>query len=853
MSKRWSYAVLVVAMGCGNTPINNAPIDAQVGSDVVGQDTGGGGQDVVDAGGGRTDVVDAGGGRADVVDAAMGADVVDAGSKPTDAGMTVPDGGGGMDGGGMTDGGGTATDASDAAMAPDVRSLGCAMPLSTITLPGTVAPIVGVTGGTSTIASAGCQSNASGPENVYTLTLTAPTGVLLSTENSNTNFDTVVSIRRTCGDAMTQVACDDDGGDMPGTSSIVRTALPAGTYSVIVDGYNGQSGRYTLSASTFDIDANAICANATALTTSGLMAQNLARGGNPASACVTGGSGQHWYSISVPANTQATVRATPTGMTPMWAPVVRILDTCDATTCLANATGAAGMAGSAVVANTTNATRTYLVAVNATSATATGTFDLALTTQMIVPGASCEMAIDVPAGMGRTGESTMNGGPANTVCQTGLGTQRWYRVSIPAGQRLNATATPMAMSGRRAAMRFVDSCTATTCLASTGGTTNTASTLGINNAGTTARTVLLSVSGESTTMPMTFDLATALVPIMPSGVCESPVALPNGMAVSGDTGRGLARPTRCQTTDMSNEVFFSVTVPAGQRTAVLVQPAMGATWRPRVRGLTGCAATGCFANIAATADGGPATLNLDNPSQLPREMIVSVSTTTAATGGAFTITATNGALPTPPMPYYTLSSIPAACDDLSMGTALPPSTGSWTDDNVSANNALPFTFRFFDADTTHYTVTSNGFMQLFANAMGTGLTTFSNTTLPATSTPNGLIAAFWDDLYSIDNTTGVRTATLGTMPNRRFVVGWINWETGEGSTGEALTFQAKLFETTRVIEIHHCSIAGAGGRSRGNSATIGVEDAMGMRGNLIGYEYEGIAATGRGYRLTPPM
>jgi hypothetical protein len=27
---------------------------------------------------------------------------------------------------------------------------------------------------------------------------------------------------------------------------------------------------------------------------------------------------------------------------------------------------------------------------------------------------------------------------------------------------------------------------------------------------------------------------------------------------------------------------------------------------------------------------------------------------------------------------------------------------------------------------------------------------------------------------------------------------------------------------------------------------------MGMRGNLIGYEYEGIAATGRGYRLTPP-
>jgi hypothetical protein len=222
------------------------------------------------------------------------------------------------------------------------------------------------------------------------------------------------------------------------------------------------------------------------------------------------------------------------------------------------------------------------------------------------------------------------------------------------------------------------------------------------------------------------------------------------------------------------------------------------------------------------------------------------------TGGAFTITATNGALPTPPVPYYAMTMIPAMCDDLAMGTAIAPSSGAWSDDNVSANAALPFTFRFFDADTTHFTVTSNGFMQLYANAMGTGATAFSNTVLPSTATPNGLIAPFWDDLYSVDMTTGVRSATLGTMPNRRFVVGWNNWETGEGSTGETLTFQAKLFETTRVIEIHHCNIAGTGARSRGNSATIGVEDAMGMRGNLIGYEYEGIAATGRGYRLTPP-
>ena len=81
MSKRWSYAVLVVAMGCGNTPINDSPVDAQVGSDVVGQD-------VVDAGGGGPDVVDAGGARPDVVAAPRAADVV----APPVAAPRVPTG-----------------------------------------------------------------------------------------------------------------------------------------------------------------------------------------------------------------------------------------------------------------------------------------------------------------------------------------------------------------------------------------------------------------------------------------------------------------------------------------------------------------------------------------------------------------------------------------------------------------------------------------------------------------------------------------------------------------------------------------------------------------------------------------
>jgi hypothetical protein len=846
MSKRWSYAVLVVAMGCGNTPINNTPIDAQVGSDVVDQDVvdaGGGGQDVVDAGSARPDVVDAGGGQ-DVVDAAMAADVVDGGGKPTDGGMTIPDGGG-MDGGGMTDGG--AADAQDVIMAPDVQSVGCAMPLGTITLPGMVAPLMGVTGGMSTVPSTGCQGTATGPENVYTLTLTAPTGVVLSTEGTNTSFDTIVSVRRTCADVMTQVACDDDGGDMPSTSSIVRTALPAGTYSVIVDGFNGQSGRYTLSASTFAIDTNAICATATALTSTGLMAQDLARGGNAATACAAGGSPQHWYSITVPANTQATVRATPTGMTPMWTPVVRILDTCDATTCLANGTGGTGTVASATVINSGSTTRTYLVSVNANSATATGTFDLALATQMVVPGTVCTVPFAVTPGMDLTMQDTTVGVASSALCSTSnSGRELFYSVTIPAGQYARVSATSTGMTARAPVVRTLDACPATACEDFNVGTTTADGVAYIANTGTAPRTAIFSVSTTSSTTTGTFTVRAALSALAGMGTtCAAPVALASGVAANGNSGNGFLPNRVCSTSETGPQSFYSLTIPARQRSRIVVAPAMGAMYTARLRVLDSCTATTCVTSPVASTAGGAVETTVNNDTDMPRSVIVSVAATNTMNPGAYTVTATNS-----PIPGYTVTSIPAACDDLSAGMALSPTTGMWTDDNYTATAALPFTLSLFGEPATHFSVSSNGFVQLYANAMGAGLSSFSNTTLPNSSTPNGVIAAFWDDLYSIDMTTGVRSATLGTMPNRRFVIEWANWETGEGSMGETLTFQAKLFETTGTIEVHHCNIAGAGARSRGNSATVGIENLSGTLGSLVSLDTANSVTTMTGRRFT---
>jgi hypothetical protein len=68
-----------------------------------------------------------------------------------------------------------------------------------------------------------------------------------------TSFDTVVYVRTgTCGGAGAALACDDDGAGCatasdPQKASRVQLAVTAGTtYFIVVDGYNGARGSFTL-------------------------------------------------------------------------------------------------------------------------------------------------------------------------------------------------------------------------------------------------------------------------------------------------------------------------------------------------------------------------------------------------------------------------------------------------------------------------------------------------------------------------------------------------------------------------------------------------------------------------------
>lgn len=836
MSTRWSYAVLAALMiGCGSNPPSGGGGDYDAATDT------GGGADVVNPTDvvSQPDVVDAGS-RPDVVDAGGGTDVVDGGG-----GADVVDGGGGMDVV-ATDGGADVprTDVVDGGP----PSVGCAMPRGTITLPGMNMPIMGTTRGMSTVPSTGCQMNASGPEDSYTLTVTSRTGVILSTENTATSFDSVVSIRRTCTDAMTEVACDDDGGDMPGTSSIARAVLDPGTYSVIVDGYSGGAGNYVLSASAFTPAANGVCAGATALAPGAMLAaQDLAVAGSASTVCNrTGDSGVLYYSVAVPASSRVDVTVTPTmGMT--WTPSIRVLDSCTATTCVASRTGTTAT----TLVNSGTSPRTFVLAVAKSFGNSTGTFAIAATAAtMVTPGTDCAVPRTVTPGMDLTAQDTAVGITPSSQCVTSNnGNQLFYQVTVPAGQYARVSATSTGMTARAPVVRVLDSCTATTCADYHTGTTTTDGVAYISNSGTSPRTAVFSVSTTGgATVNGTFTVRAALNPIAAMGAaCEAPIVVTPGTMLAGTVTSSGYRPNRnCSGTELGPQIFYSVTVAARNRSRIQVTPAMGAMWTPRLRVLTDCSATACLASPSATMAGGAVETTVVNDTDMPRTYVFSVAATSAtATVGAYQVLATNSAVP-----GYNRTMITGACDDLTMGaTAVTPS-GGWDDDESSAVAALPFAFRFFGDAVTHYTVTSNGFLQLWPSMTASASSAATNSTIPTAGTPNNYIAPFWDDLLAVTMRTGVRTATLGTGTTRRFVVEWYGWETYP-TTMSNLRFQAKLFETTNQIELHYCELTGTNARVHGSSATAGIEDSTGTLGSLASFDTADSIATANAQRFAP--
>jgi hypothetical protein len=87
-----------------------------------------------------------------------------------------------------------------------------------------------------------CAGGAEGPDHVYALTVPEPSRVRV---RQNSDYDGALTLRKSCADAASELACNDDFG--LALRSALTARLDAGTYYLITDSFSaGQSGEYAL-------------------------------------------------------------------------------------------------------------------------------------------------------------------------------------------------------------------------------------------------------------------------------------------------------------------------------------------------------------------------------------------------------------------------------------------------------------------------------------------------------------------------------------------------------------------------------------------------------------------------------
>ena len=165
-----------------------------------------------------------------------------------------------------------------------------------------------------------------------------------------------------------------------------------------------------------------------------------------------------------------------------------------------------------------------------------------------------------------------------------------------------------------------------------------------------------------------------------------------------------------------------------------------------------------------------------------------------------------------------------------------------TGDNVNRMVTLPFAVPYYGQIHDRVWVDSNGLLA-FVDPGGSWPT---NRPIPNPAAPNAMVCPFWDDLEVLADSS-VRTATVGTAPDRRFVVEWRNLGL-KGAGTARISFQVLISEWGEIVFNYTALNAG---RELGNSATIGIEDPSGTGG--VQYSYNQLVlADNRAIVFTPP-
>lgn len=474
-------------------------------------------------------------------------------------------------------------------------------------------------------------------------------------------------------------------------------------------------------------------------------------------------------------------------------------------------------------------------------------FSMTTTLEPFASNRTCATAATLTSGVLVAGDS-MLGGTLLSCDGSGerIGGPLYYRATIEPGQTLRVSAR----GGSPVAAAMFTSCGAATCFArGVGDPTSFVRT----NSGTVAEDVIIAVGTMATYafVGAPVEVVANIGPTPTNMVCATatPVGdgtvLPAQNAASGVDDLSAV----CDATASTGALYYSVAVPAGERLEIAARPAITwgvGSWTPVLRLLASCGATSCVdhAPVGPVFDSTAARLSHANDTAATENFVIAVSSRGPTPPGLFDLEVS---IAPPP---YRESPITASCDDMSGGTLIPMPTGS-TFTTISAQLPLPFAFDYFGDAVTQFVLSHDGFLQL-RTAAGDVITSDgdANHALPWGSSPRGLVGVLWDDL-DVGATGAVRTLTTGIGPNRRLVVEWSGYQYVGDPLGASLRFQAKLFETTGVVEFHYCTLGTASPpHDRGGSATIGMQNLA--RTVAIQHSYDTPSVdTGSALRFTP--
>lgn len=174
-----------------------------------------------------------------------------------------------------------------------------------------------------------------------------------------------------------------------------------------------------------------------------------------------------------------------------------------------------------------------------------------------------------------------------------------------------------------------------------------------------------------------------------------------------------------------------------------------------------------------------------------------------------------------PASSYSFTPLPGTFTEITGGTGV---TAIETDDDISGDLPIGFTFDYCGTTYTSLIASSNGWLSFGAPTYAVGGNNpFSLNDLKPALFP------LWEDLSGDPGAASYTTS--GTAPNRVFTMQYKNWLWTYEGTSPAISFQVKLYETTNVIEYIYRQESGAINGWSVN-ATIGIADGASVANYL---------------------